>query len=233
MLVQPSTIFAPNFNLICQIVYKLQQFIYQQLFTLLRFLKCLILLNEEVALNFVKNEINATETFKMIQKAFGDESLSRKTVFQWWKKFIKFNQKSKFCLLFLWIIEMLCIMNLFQKVEQLIKNTICKLYIVCMKPFIKKDRIYGQTIHGFYTTITHLLIMQSLFVNFSPKIQLILLTSPVFSWYVTMRLFPIWLIKKTSSRNPIWLSQIDKTKIEGGPDGNSKNWIRKVFPRLD
>lgn len=33
----------------------------------------------------VKNEINATETFKMVQKAFGDQSLSRKSVFQWHK----------------------------------------------------------------------------------------------------------------------------------------------------
>jgi len=33
----------------------------------------------------VKNEINATETFKMVQKAFDDQSLSRKTVFQWHK----------------------------------------------------------------------------------------------------------------------------------------------------
>lgn len=34
-----------------------------------------------------RNEISATETFKMLQKAFGDRSMSRASVFDWHKLF--------------------------------------------------------------------------------------------------------------------------------------------------
>ena len=35
----------------------------------------------------VKNAINGTQTFEMLQKAFGDETLSRATVFNWHRLF--------------------------------------------------------------------------------------------------------------------------------------------------
>lgn len=52
MLAPPSVTFAPNFALRCEILYKLEQFIY----------------------------INPTEMFKMAQKSFDDQSLSKRTV---------------------------------------------------------------------------------------------------------------------------------------------------------
>ena len=44
-------------------------------------------LNNEFALNFVSNGITATESLKMLQKCFGESSLSRTQVFEWHKAF--------------------------------------------------------------------------------------------------------------------------------------------------
>lgn len=51
--------------------------------------------------------------------------------------------------LFSWIIEVLSIMNFFQKVKLLIKSTFHKVCVACVKSFVKRDQIHAQTIHGF------------------------------------------------------------------------------------
>lgn len=35
----------------------------------------------------LRNEISAAKTFRMLQKAFGDQAMSKSTVFEWYKKF--------------------------------------------------------------------------------------------------------------------------------------------------
>lgn len=70
--------------------------------------------------------------------------------------------------------KVLYIMIFFQKMWQLMKCTIYKLCVVCVKPFDIRNQIYGQAIHGFRTTTTHL-IMQPFLMSFLPRIQQTLL----------------------------------------------------------
>lgn len=85
------------------------------------------------------------------------------------KKIRQPQLKTKFCSLFPWIIEVLPIMSFFQKVEQLIKSNYY-LRVMCHLRS-SRDQIYGQTIYEFWATMTHLLIIKTLFVGFSSKIQ--------------------------------------------------------------
>lgn len=80
------------------------------------------------------------------------------------KKIRQPQLKTKFCSLFSWIIEILPIMRLFQKVEQLIKSNYY-LRVMCHLRS-SRDQIYGQTIYEFWATMTHLII-KTLFVSFS------------------------------------------------------------------
>ena len=37
----------------------------------------------------LRNDISAAETYRMLQKAFGDETMSQKNVYKWYRDFIE------------------------------------------------------------------------------------------------------------------------------------------------
>lgn len=91
------------------------------------------------------------------------------------------SDRSKIKLLCISVV--LCIINLFQKVERIIKSTIYKLYVICTTLFVNKTIwfCYGQTIHGFHDHYSRV------FANNSTNIALLVPISP----NVTPRFFPV------------------------------------------
>ena len=51
-----------------------------------------------IAIKFcLRNDISAAETYRMLQKAFGDESISQKNVYKWYRDFKEAENVSMIC----------------------------------------------------------------------------------------------------------------------------------------
>ena len=115
----------------------------------------------------LRDEISAAETYKMLQKAFGDLSMSQKNVYKWYKDF----KESR------------------ERVDDLERpgrpsTSTDKQHVNQIKELVHKNhwhfkkitqhrfkRYFGQTTRDFCITIMHRLTLDSFFMTISPKTQ--------------------------------------------------------------
>ena len=83
-----------------------------------------------------------------------------------WKKHVKVGAMSSQCWLFFSIVRVLCTTNLLQEVRRSTKNITLKLWKDCVMPWEENDRVSGQAVTGFFTTITRQRIHRTLCSNF-------------------------------------------------------------------
>ena len=85
------------------------------------------------------------------------------------KRLDKCGRTWRLCSLCSSILMAECIMNSCNELKRSIRSTTYKFNAVCVKQSQKNARICGKAIHGFCTTIMHLLTLHCLFVNFGQK----------------------------------------------------------------
>ena len=82
------------------------------------------------------------------------------------KKHVKVGAMSSQCWLFFLIVRVLCTTNLPQEGRQSTKNITLKSWKDCVVPWEENDRVSGQAVTGFFSTITRQRIYRTLCRNF-------------------------------------------------------------------
>ena len=81
------------------------------------------------------------------------------------------------CWLFFSIVRVLCTSNVLQEVRRSTKNITLKFWKDCVMPWEENDRVSGQAVTGFFTTITCQRIHRTLCSNFWRNTRLYSFTS--------------------------------------------------------
>lgn len=127
-------------------------------------------MDQRICIKFcVKNEIKCYKVCEMLTKAYGESVMSKTRVYEWYKRFqdgredVADDERPGRP-------STSTTDENVEKVKAMIMNdrriTIRE---VCVRQSEKNARICGKTIHGFCTTIMHLLTLRCLFVNSWPK----------------------------------------------------------------
>ena len=135
--------------------------------------------DQQVCIKFCFNlGKSCTETIEMIQKAFADESMSITQIKERYRRFkngqkhVKVGAMSSQCWLFFSIVRVLCTTNLLQEVRRSTKNIKLKFWKDSVMAWEENNRVSGQAVTGFFTTITRQRIHRTLCTNFWRNIRL-------------------------------------------------------------
>ena len=142
------------------------------------------------------------------------------------KKHVKFGAMSRQCWLFFSIVRGLCTANLLQEVRRSTKNITLKFWKDCVMPWEENDRVSGQAVTGFFTTIALQRIHRTLCTASPASVH-----SSVHSQsrHSSLRLLDVPKIENGDQRKAVRRHRDDSELCDARAEGHSKICVQGLL----